>query len=121
MTVRHLPLSLLLATPLAVCACGTQQEPVAEAPRTLRIMIVPVPQGGLDPASEAGLARLSRAAGVPLVYLRPLDGGGHLLATETALGASAREAILRRLAEDPALARAEEDRRVTPQSPPSTP
>lgn len=121
--MRHVPLqiALLLVTPLAVYACGVQQKPAVEAHRTLRIMIVPAPQGVADPASTAGLAQLSRAAGVPLVYLRPLGGGGHLLATETAVSESAREAILRRLADDPALARVEEDRRMTHQSPPPTP
>ena len=120
--MRHVPLqiALLLATPLAVYACGIQQKPVLEA-RTLRIMIVPAPQSVVDPASTAGLAHLSRAAGVPLVYLRPLSGGGHLLATETPVSASAAEKILRRLADDPAVARAEEDRRVTHQLPPLEP
>ena len=121
--MRHIPLqiALLLATPLAVYACGIQQKPVPEASRTLRIMIVPAPQGVLDPASTAGLAHLSRAAGVPLVYLRPLSGGGHLLATETPVSASASAGILQRLADDPAVARVEEDRRMTHQSPPLKP
>lgn len=120
--MRHvsLQIALLLAAPLAVSACGIQQKPDTEA-RTLRIMIVPAPQGVLDPASTAGLAHLSKAAGVPLLYLRPLSGGGHLLATETAVSASAREDILQRLADDPAVARVEEDRRMTHQSPPPTP
>jgi hypothetical protein len=121
--VRHLPLqiALLLAIPLAVCACGLPQQPAAEATRELRVMIVPAPQSGLDPASPDGVAHLSRAAGVPLVYLRALGGGGHLLATETPVSASAAEKILRRLADDPAVARAEEDRRVTHQLPPLEP
>jgi len=121
--VRHLPLqiALLFAAPLAVSACGMPQTPAVEAHRELRIMIVPAPQSGLEPASEAGLAHLSRAAGVALVYLRALAGGGHLLATEAAVGGAAREAVLQRLADDPAIARVEEDRRMTHQSPPLEP
>ena len=43
------------------------------------------------------------------------------LATETAVSASASADILQRLADDPAVARVEEDRRMTHQSPPLEP
>ena len=83
----------------------------------LRIVVVPAPQSGLDPASESGLARLSEAAGVPLVYLRAMSGGGHLLATAERVSTSAAGEMLQRLAADPAIAQVEEDQRVTHQAP----
>lgn len=109
--------SLLLAASLAASACGIHGKPVVEDARVLRILIVPAPNGGLDPASETGLARLSRVAGSRLVYLRAMTGGSHLLATGVGVTPSAAGEILQRLAADPAIARVEEDRRVTHQSP----
>lgn len=117
----HLVLTgLLLAVSLTVSACGTQEKPVEDA-RVLRIILVPAPQGGLDPASEAGLAHLSRVAGVRLVYLRAMSSSSHLLATGVEVSPSAAGEILQRLAADPAIAQIAEDRRVTHQSPPASP
>lgn len=117
MTMHRLLISSLLAVSLAASACGIQGNPVAEEAHVLRIILVPAPQGGLDPATETGLARLSQVAGVPLVYLRIMSGGGHLLATKAGVSPSAASEILQRLAADPAIAHIEEDRRVTHQSP----
>ncbi len=117
----HLVLSsLLLTVSLAVSACGIQGKPV-EGARVLRIILVPAPQGDLDPASETGLAHLSRVAGVRLVYLRAMSNGSHLLATGGGVSPSAAGEILQRLAADPAIAQIAEDRRVTHQSPPAGP
>jgi hypothetical protein len=110
-------IGLLLAVSLAASACGIQGKPAEEDARVLRIIVVPAPQGGLDPASETGLVHLSRIAGVPLVYLRAMSSGSHLLATGVGVSSSATGEILQRLAADPAIARVEEDRRVTHQSP----
>jgi hypothetical protein len=111
---------LLLAVSLAVSACGSQGKSVEDA-RVLRIILVPAPQGGLDPASETGLAHLSRVAGVRLVYLRAMSSGSHLLATGMEVSPSAAGEVLQRLAADPAIAQIEEDRRVTHQSPSANP
>jgi len=108
---------LFLVVSLAACACGIQKALVAEEPRVLRIILVPAPQSGLDPATESGLARLSEAAGVPLVYLRAMSGGGHLLATAKSVSTSVAGEMLQRLAADPAIAQVEEDQRVTHQAP----
>lgn len=117
MKTPRLLLGLFLVVSLAASACGIQGTPVAEEPRVLRIILVPAPQSGLDPASESGLARLSQAAGVPLVYLRAISGGSHLLASGEGVGTSLAAEILQRLAADPAIAQVEEDRRVTHQAP----
>ena len=84
----------------------------------LRVILVPAPQSGLDPATESGLARLSQAAGIPLVYLRAMSGGGHLLATAERVSPSVAGEMLQRLAADPAIAQIEEDQRVTHQAAP---
>jgi len=115
--MHRLLLGLLLAVSLAACACGIQGEPVVEEAHVLRFILVPARQSGLDPASETGLARLSRIADVPLVYLRGMSDGSHLLATGLGVSSSAGGEILQRLAADPAIAHIEEDRRMTHQSP----
>jgi hypothetical protein len=120
-TSHHLLVGLLLAVSLATSACGFPAKPVMEEARVLRIILVPAPQGSLDPASGEGLDQLSRVAGVPLVYLRSMSDGGHLLATAERVIPSAAAEILQRLAADPAIAQVEEDRRVTHQSPRVTP
>lgn len=117
MKLPRLLLGLFLVVSLAASACGIQGRPGAEEPRVLRIILVPAPQSGLDPASESGLARLSQAAGMPLVYLRAMTGGAHLLATAEGVSSSAAGEMLRRLAADPAIAQIEEDQRVTHQTP----
>lgn len=117
MTTPRLLLGLFLAVSLAASACGIQGGTVAEEPRVLRIILVPAPQSGLDPASASGLARLSQVAGVPLVYLRAISGGGHLLATTEGVSTSLAGEMLQRLAADPAIAQVEEDQRVIHQAP----
>lgn len=121
MTSHRLLAGLLLALSLVTAACGTQEKPALEDVRVLRIILVPAPQGGLDPASEKGLDQLSRVAGAPLVYLRSMGDGGHLLATGEGVSPSAAKEILQRLEADPAIAQIEEDRRMTHQSPRVTP
>ncbi|ACL71327.1 hypothetical protein Tgr7_0228 [Thioalkalivibrio sulfidiphilus HL-EbGr7] len=102
---------------LLLAGCQINGEPLREDARVLRLILVPVPDSGLDPASSEGLDRLSRAAGTELVHVRPMSGGGHVLATAEPVPVSQAETILQRLAADPAIAYAEEDRRVTHQSP----
>lgn len=102
---------------LWLTACQFNGEPVREAAGILRIIVVPVPEAGLDPGSSEALDRLSRAAGTMLVYLRPMSGGGHVLVTAEPVTASQAATILQRLAADPAIAYVEEDRRVTHQFP----
>ncbi|MFW5452136.1 hypothetical protein [Thioalkalivibrio sulfidiphilus] len=110
---RRLVLATLPA--LLLAGCQINGEPVREETRMLRLILVPVPDSGLDPASSEGLDRLSRAAGTRLLYVRPMSGGGHVLVTAEPVLVSQAEAILQRLAADPAIAYAEEDRRVTHQ------
>lgn len=110
---RRLVLGGLSAFLLA--GCQVNGEPVPEEHRLLRLILVPVPDSGLDPASSEGLDRLSRVAGTPLVHMRQMSGGGHVLVTAEPVPVSQVEAILQRLAADPAIAYAEEDRRVTHQ------
>lgn len=121
MTSHHFLVGLLLAVSLATSACGFPAKPIVEEARVLRIILVPAPQGSLDPASGMGLDQLSRVAGVPLVYLRSISGGGHVLATAERVSPSAVAEILQRLAADPAIAQVEEDRRASHQSPRVTP
>lgn len=83
----------------------------------LRIILIAAPQSGLDPASESGLARLSQLAGMPLVYLRAMSGGGHLLTTIDKVSTPVAGEMLHRLAADPAITHVEEDQRVTHQTP----
>jgi hypothetical protein len=120
-TTHLLLVGLLLSVSLATSACSFPAKPVVGEARVLRIILVPAPQGGLDPASAIGLARLSRTAGVPLVYLRSMSDGGHLLASGEDVSPSAAKEVLQRLAADPAIAQIEEDRRMTHQSPWVTP
>ncbi len=112
---RRVFLAALLA--LAASGCRLDVGPAGEEARILRIIVMPTPEGRLDPASSEGLDRLSRAAGTELVHVRPMSGGGHVLATAEPVPVSQAETILQRLAADPAIAYAEEDRRVTHQSP----
>lgn len=110
--IRLLPVCLLVLT--AAVACASPGEAVPEEARVLRMMVFPAPDGGLDPASEEGLKRLSVLAGTPLQYVGR-GGGGHVLVTEEAVGAEEIRVIFRRLLDHPAVAHAEEDRRVTHQ------
>jgi hypothetical protein len=112
---RRLVLGALSA--LLLAGCQINGEPLREETRMLRMILVPSPHSGLDPASSEGLDRLSMLAGTRLVYLRPMSGGGHVLVTAEPVPLSRIEVILQRLAADPAIAYAEEDRRVTHQSP----
>jgi len=102
---------------LWLTGCKLNGESVREEVAILRIILVPVPESGLDPGSSEGIDRLSRVAGTMLIYLRPMSGGGHVLATAEPVAASQAQIILQRLAADPAIAYAEQDRRMTHQSP----
>ena len=117
MTLTRSLSTLFLALSLGACvhagSDGGQAAP-------LRIIVVPAAGMGLEPATQAGGATLSRSAGVPLLYLRALGGNAHLLATRDAVDRAAAAEILERLAADPAIAMVEEDRRVTHQTPGET-
>jgi len=121
MITHRLLTGLLLAVSLVTSACGMQEKSAMEEARVLRIILVPATQGSLDPTSGMGLEQLSRVAGVPLVYLRSMSDGGHVLATAERVSPSAAAEILQRLAADPAIAQVEEDRRASHQSPRVTP
>ncbi|GEM_PF-2141551 len=112
-------IGFFLALSLAACASVTDDSSTAQ-PALLRIIVVPVPGAALDPAAETGISALSRSAGVPLLHLRSLGGGAHLLVTRERVGAAAAADILKRLAADPAVAMVEEDRRATHQAPGET-
>lgn len=113
-------IALVLAALLAAvssAACQGYGEPAADEPRTVRLMVFPAPDGALDPATDAGLERLSVAAGIPLAYLGR-GGGGYVVVTEEPVDRTRLQAIVRRLLDHPAVAHAEEDRRVTTQNTP---
>jgi hypothetical protein len=109
----HSLLLLILALLLAACAVREPVQPSEQ--QVLRILLQVEPASDLDPASNAGLARLMQRAGVPLDYLRTA-GSGHLLVTRAPVDRAAADAILQRLTADPAIVAAEEDRRMIHQS-----
>jgi hypothetical protein len=112
---RMLPACLLtLVAALSAPACQTLDEPVSEASHVARLVVFPAPGSALDPASEAGLGRLSVAPGVPLEYMDRAGGGYRVVTVEPVTEDQVRE-IIRRLLDHPAVTHAAEDRRVTHQ------
>ncbi|WP_026186309.1 hypothetical protein [Thioalkalivibrio thiocyanodenitrificans] len=112
---RLLPACLLtLVAALGAPACQTLEEPASETADVARLVVFPAPGSALDPASEAGLGRLSVAAGVPLEYMDRAGGGYRVVTVEPVTANQVRE-IIRRLLDHPAVTHAAEDRRVTHQ------
>lgn len=67
-----------------------------------------------NPADPAFLQKLSADIGVPLIYVRPMSGGAHVLKFGEKLDRAQVDAALQALNREPSIVYAEEDRIVRP-------
>lgn len=98
--------------------CAVSADALPDETAVLRIILKPATGAGFDPVTPEGLATLADTAETPLVYVRPLAGNAHLIATVETVSVASHGEILRRLAARSDVEYAEEDRRVsTPRKP----
>jgi len=89
---------------LTVAACTPNQSEIgsgvhktANGVGTVTRLIIAFKADPGSPDSKMFLAALSETAGVPLVYVRPLEPPVHLFATSVRLDAKEREVVMARL------------------------
>jgi hypothetical protein len=92
---------------------ATPLEAVATQPQATGQFMLKFKDGRDEGAVRASLARLSQAAGLELVYLRPMAGQAHVLRFSTAATPSQVEQALRALRALPEVEYAELEQRVT--------
>lgn len=116
-TGMYLCLALAGLVP-AVGGCTTQvpvSHPVMRAaPMVSNQVIIKFKPEVSNPADPAFLQKLSADIGVPLIYVRPMSGGAHVLRFGEKLDRAQVDAALQALNREPSIVYAEEDRIVRP-------
>ncbi|MFZ5537736.1 MAG: S8 family serine peptidase [Pseudomonadota bacterium] len=118
-TLRPVLLGALALPVLSGCLGGdfpsmaTPPESVAVHPQATEQFMLKFKDGRDEGAVRASLARLSQAAGLELVYLRPMAGQAHVLRFPAAATPAQVEQALRALQALPEVEYAELDQRVT--------
>lgn len=111
---------LVLAGLLPIAGGCTSQAPAAPrmiqpaAPMVSNRVIIRFKPEVTNPADPAFLQKLSADIGVPLVYVRPMSGGAHVLTFGEKLDRAQMDAALQALNREPTVVYAEEDRIVRP-------
>lgn len=88
--------ALILLVSSLIVACGLSPLATATGQYTAQL-IIKFSEPTIDPTRADFVEHLSKDAGVPLVYLRPISGGAHLFRIERLADKDQLAAVMKRL------------------------